>query len=201
MSCGGAVPGTCTNGSCGNCGGPGQPCCNGNPNGGRAGDFCTAAGLTCVEAGGGGSVCSMCGGPGQPCCGGTTCDAGGCCNQDPNTPTCIAAGQACPDNLGMCTNGGCQGGTCGLVGQRCCAGDVECTGTYTRCADNFCEPCGGSAQRCCDGGQNDDFCASGFVCIDQQGNRCARCGGAGQPCCAGDICSGGRTCGGNRTCN
>jgi hypothetical protein len=75
-----SVGGSCAAGSCGACGGTGQPCC-------KAGDlppFCTGAGTACDGA----NVCVECGKSGQPCCfdyvvGEPTCRGGGKCDRCP----------------------------------------------------------------------------------------------------------------------
>jgi hypothetical protein len=108
-------------------------------------------------------VCAQCGGAGQACCPTTGCANGGCCDQDNNT-TCIAANAACPMNEGVCTGGGCQGGTCGKLGQACCGNNVGCTEALTDCRNNVCTACGGSGQACCP----NDVCAMG-ACAN---NRC-----------------------------
>lgn len=97
----------------------------------------------------------------------------------------------------MCTGGGCQGGTCGKVGQRSCGGGVGCTAPYSDSDNGACRACGGSGQRCWNGAEG-NFCAAPFTC--GQNDTCTTCGGAGQACCPGNTCSGGRTCTQNR-CN
>jgi hypothetical protein len=106
----------------------------------------------------------------------------------------VSAGGTCPRGQGLCSAGGCQGGACGKVGERCC-GDVGCTAAYSRCEQGVCRSCGGVGQRCC-AGANGNYCAAPYVCanVGGGGETCTLCGGAGQPCCPGATCTGGRTC-------
>ena len=186
-TCGGAY-GTCTDGACESGGPPNKPCgddcCDGNPNGnGETYDFCTTSGTVCNDA----NKCSACGGAGQPCCEGIVCDGEACCDQGPNQPTCVASGGACSGADGVCQGGGCNGGTCGLVGQAECIW-AGCTGPYTENNNNICEPCGGLGQECCDSASG-KFCGAPNVCFDDGNNKfCEPCGAIGQACCLGDLC-------------
>ena len=128
-TCGGALASTCVNGSCGTCGAAGQDCCR-DANGQRT--LCTASGLACGQN----QKCVACGGAGEECCAGNACGAGGCC--DNNTNLCIASGGACSSNTGTCSGGGCQGGTCGKLGQPACSGDVACTAPFTIRGNGVC---------------------------------------------------------------
>jgi hypothetical protein len=157
---------------CGTCGGPTQPCCNGQ-------NQCTP-GNVCVGRGMGmpGS-CQACGGAGQPCCNGgqaTACMAPLGCVNDP-------AGDKC--------------GTCGAMGQSCCNGQNQCPGGMglvcvgrnngMNIAGN-CQPCGASGQNCCPGGAAAQCPAAGVGqgCITAPaptGDKCGACGTMGLPCC------------------
>src|SRR6185295_3166394 len=66
----------CNMGSCGNCGGPGQPCCGGAAGGNG---YCTA-GFTVCRGGGGQRSCIACGMAGLPCCENDFCAQGLNCN-------------------------------------------------------------------------------------------------------------------------
>jgi hypothetical protein len=138
--------------------------------------------------GGAMASCQACGGAGQPCCDGNVCgDNNGCCDQD--THTCVLNGAACAGGLGTCMGGGCQGGTCGKIGQALCAG-IGCTAAFAIERNAQCVPCGGSGERCCPG-RGGDFCGAPFVC--NGGGMCEPCGGTGQLCCPGGRCTTG-TC-------
>jgi hypothetical protein len=133
----GGIPGTCGAGSCGDCGGVGQPCC---PFMGT--EQCTAGGAVCqdgacIECGDAsepccfagkchgaslscaGTTCAPCGGPTEICCTyypapANACDGGGCCF----VGTCVGDGQdPCGCQAGECTS-------CGAVGLPCCEGNV-----------------------------------------------------------------------------
>jgi hypothetical protein len=101
-------------------------------------------------------------------------------------------------------NGGCQGGTCGKIGQACCSNGL-CTDAFADCGgNNQCRACGGLNQGCCPGNAGGDFCQAGFVCTG--GGQCVLCGGNTQRCCPGNTCpnSTNHTCafaGGPATCN
>jgi hypothetical protein len=195
-SCG--TYGTCTDGACvggGNvtCGGIGDGCCNGNPNGnGEAYDFCTTPGTVCYEVTNNNEICGLCGGVGQPCCEGILCDGDACCDDGPKPPTCVASGGSCSGSDGVCSGGGCLGGTCGLVGQVECP-SAGCTAPYTENNNNMCEPCGGLGQECCDS-ENGKFCGSPNVCFDGIDKFCEACGAIGQACCLGDLCPASGSC-------
>jgi hypothetical protein len=64
------VSGTCSAGSCGNCGAVGQPCCGGTDGGGfgAGAGTCTASGSRCTNG-----SCAACGGEGGACCQGNQC--------------------------------------------------------------------------------------------------------------------------------
>ena len=98
--------------------------------------------------------------------------------------------------------GGCDGGTCGKIGQPCCGGDVDCTAPFSFCsgaAGDTCVPCGGLGQVACDSA-NGRYCAPPTVVTNDWPPLCVACGALGQPCCQGDVCQEG-TCGaGNNTC-
>lgn len=158
-TCGGTGLGTCTNGACG-CGGDGQTCCKGSPNGGWNENFCTASGEACNPAGG---TCTACGGTGQPCCDGLWCGGGGCC--DRSTRTCTADGAMCGGGQGACSSGACGGGTCGGEGLTCCGNNVECTAPYTSCQMGTCAGCGGNGEPCCIGNNTGGYwCSVGLGC-------------------------------------
>jgi hypothetical protein len=113
----GLPPPNCTNASCGNCGGPNQPCCPGN-----MGNTCTAPFTVCQSA-----MCNPCGMTGQQCCPGSIC-----------TP-----GNACQANGGDAGGGTCV--MCGGSGQLCC--DVTSTvqgAPTTPCIPNSGLTCGSS---------------------------------------------------------
>jgi len=195
QDCGGGY-GTCTDSECqsfGNfdCGAAGSDCCDGTPNGnGDANDFCTQSGLVCT--GTFMDQCETCGGAGQPCCEGGVCDAGGCCDHDPSNPVCVASGGSCPGGDGVCLDGGCQGGTCGKIGQAECT-TAGCTGAFTELDNNVCVPCGGLDQECCDS-ESHKYCGAPYVCFGDFNDRtCVECGAIGQACCQGDLCASG-TC-------
>jgi hypothetical protein len=116
-------------------------------------------------------TCVSCGSGGEPCCDGNWCDDGGCCDNSFNVPTCVAAaiGDAaagtCSQGHGTCSNGGCQGGTCGEIGQPCCGDGVGCTAPYAFCnGNNLCVACGGQNQRCCPAIRGNDWCGEPFNC-------------------------------------
>src|SRR5258708_5975907 len=99
--------GSCNNGTCVQCGAPGQACCGGGQIcqqcGGAGqpccpGETCNASGLAC-----GGGVCVACGAVGERCCPGAACN-GGCC--DPGKISCIGNGSMCSTG-GSCANGIC----------------------------------------------------------------------------------------------
>jgi hypothetical protein len=189
--------GECTGGMDGTCGGNGDACCDGNPNGnGEAYDFCTSAGYACNPDN---DECYPCGGPGQPCCEGNFCEAGGCCDHnEQDWPVCIANGESCSGGQGTCSNGGCRGGDCGVLGHSCCGNDVRCTAPFTDCAGGTCMPCGGLAQRCCDSASG-SYCGAPYVCANN-GNTCVACGDIGEPCCLADTCAVGTCNGATNTC-
>jgi len=142
---------------CRNCGGTGQPCCDGQVC--LSGGCCDASSHQCIQIGAncpgaqgvcllGGCQSGACGRLGAPCCGGgvsCTAPSSTCSNG-----TCVACGGSgqpcCPPNRG---SGGycgepfvCQTGTnrcvaCGATSNACCAGSV-CT--MTACgATNVCQ--------------------------------------------------------------
>jgi hypothetical protein len=148
-----------------------------------------------------GQNCAACGGAGQPCCNGTSCGGGGCC--DNNTGLCLGAGTACGAgaNAGTCTNGGCQSGRCGRLGEPACPGGIGCTAPYTFEQNGNCVACGAQDQICCDNGNNGRYCGAGELCVNNgNGGRCQACGGMGQACCLGRTCATG-ACNGNNVCN
>jgi hypothetical protein len=186
-SCG-LVPGTCSAGSCGTCGGIGQACC--------PADRCTAANAMCQE--GRCQACGLlgqwccfssictepdtacavgcqkCGEPGGPCCPGETCHGDGCCFENRCVPSggpCMSGGPA--GNQGTCAAGRCSG--CGTLGAACC-GDHCLDGMS--CEDRVCTLCGGLGEPCCPAAR----CAAPLLCSNV---GCVACGGPGQPCCRG----------------
>lgn len=185
-TCGGTPSlGTCGGGSsCGTCGGDGQPCCTGAPGGvGEAANFCTTSGEACDPATG---KCATCGGNNHPCCDGVWCGGNGCCDQ--TAKKCVPNTATCGGGQGTCTNGACQGGACGGMGEPCCGGNVGCTAPFSACQAGVCVGCGGTGEPCCPGNNTGGFwCSSGDTCDKASGN-CLACGGTGQPCCAGAGC-------------
>lgn len=151
-----------------------------------------------------------CGGAGQMCCKGETCKAGGCCVDT----ACVASGDTCGGgaNLGTCKAGAC--GSCGGVGEPCCAMKESdncsgvtsncggCTAPQTTCPSgqigDTCITCGGDGQPCCA-----NACVGAFSrCAAQNGSDSickSDCGGPGQPCCDYGLCKGG-CCMGDNTC-
>jgi hypothetical protein len=83
------VGGVCNAGSCGTCGGAGQPCCGSNPTAG----FCTASGMNCSSG-----ICASCGNLGSFCCISGT-----------GVGTCNSPGAACSNNVCIsCGANGCS---------------------------------------------------------------------------------------------
>lgn len=166
-----ATDGLCTAGGCANCGREGQLCCQG-----RA---CSPH-LTCTVDG---HCTAACGGPGQPCCPGGVCTNGCCVEPTLNSANeCVAIGDVCPGVAGACAaDGSC--GTCGGLGQPCCAfsptdltGLGYCAAPLSDClepagsdslelTDQFCQACGQRGLPCCGWG-----CQGGSVC-NRQGMR------------------------------
>lgn len=148
-----------------------------------------------------GMTCLPCGHPGEACCTGNLCLGSGCCVHELAKSTCIANGAACAPDQGSCSNGACQDGGCGLVGQPQC-GTLRCTSPFTVGnaigAPELCASCGGIGQKCCDA--IDPFggtCGLGATCTPvnlMPYSECAACGDHGQPCCAGRFCNDGSTC-------
>jgi hypothetical protein len=161
VACGHGL-GTCANGSCGSCGGLGQPCCpvdmsegcSGPPDAGACGG-CTQTGTMCFPNQLGGS-CVACGMEGQQCC----------------INDCIGQYAYCDsyfDDAGqaqyVCSS------QCGGPGQPCCQ-DFACKN-------------GGCCMQGTSG--NGDTCVDSTTCGCTSG-QCTTCGLLGQPCCAGDTC-------------
>lgn len=149
--------GTCAAGSCGTCGGLGQPCCQEasstpectapgtlcdfvntkicvacgqekQPCCDYGGDTCLTSHMVCLLTDAGGSMCtSACGGTDQPCCTSHVCDNGGCCLNDDRPGTCVGS-PTCGCTAGACT-------TCGAEGLPCCADEVCAVGTCTPTVD------------------------------------------------------------------
>ncbi len=197
----------CSNGSCGACGGRGQPCC---------GTACTAAGAFCNDEVGQPSVCLACGGQGERCCQGVELDT-----STPRPSFRCLAGLACSGRPAMpasrCIPCGLPGGPCCLgetcQGGGCCFRDV-CAGpgqnceTNSVCADGLCSGCGAVGQPCCNlrgsPGRGDQCYEANTTCIvtgavnvgTQQFSitACARCGELDQLCCGDLRCSEGLEC-------
>eukprot|EP00892_Ulva_mutabilis_P010419 jgi/Ulvmu1/774/UM010_0148.1 len=160
------------NGTCMECGGAGQRCCQPRP----TDDAICMAG----ECSGGRCPASPaqeegCGERGQPCCPGSS-----------NNARCPSgASLRCSSASG---DGRCE--ACGGAGEPCCqvltTSDLSCdTGNVCTAAD-VCEPCGERGELCCDGRNNVDLCPAGInlFCDGPSGTgRCASCGGIGEPCC------------------
>jgi hypothetical protein len=188
------------------CGGQGQPCCGGGTD--HSANLCVGSGLACDPAT---NTCIACGADTKLCCEGDACNsAGACCDRRAGNNfqgICVPSGSACSGNQGKCMNGGCQGGTCGTLGQPCCGAGIGCTGEQVSCLGGFnCAPCGGLNEPCCLGttsGQvpanvDASWCAAPYAC--NAARTCVACGGSGQPCCPGRQCTGTLTCGTNVTC-
>lgn len=166
---GGCAPGAvCIDDTCKPCGAPDGPCC--------ANGTCSPGGM-CV-----GGECAACGAAGEPCCPYQSCP-GGCCIPDgTGTGLCLAATQACSDNLGgTCdsTTSGCGVGVaqCGAAGQSCCLWSTTptgilvqgCTAPWTTCGAPTCEACGVPGGRCCPNGACQASTCQGAVCLAPQG--------------------------------
>ena len=167
--------GICAAGSC-ECGHENEPCCD---YGGNtcldANDQCMIGGLT--------DVCKPCGVPGNPCCPNNTCATGGCCVYEYTTGSiCVANGATCQTTpTATCNAGTC--GSCGGVGQACCASpDNICTAPNTYCSSpvnaGTCQSCGAAGEPCCAGAS---FLATGTSC-----NRGLTCSSTSQA--TGGIC-------------
>jgi hypothetical protein len=145
-------------GACTQCGGSGQPCCDGNncSNGGCCiqavvGSTCVAAQAMCPGMQGacsaGGCQGGACGKTGEPCCVGDVCTAPLTTCRTMQCAACGGAGQPCCPEFGRggggggyCTTGlACDGNDtcaqCGASGQPCCPGDMCTSGT---CANGRC---------------------------------------------------------------
>ena len=157
--CGQGLTGTCTAGSCGSCGGLGQPCCAvshseacSSPQGACGG--CTQSGTMCSTSGPDGT-CVACGAEGMTCC---------------YDYWCVGAYSYCDgsylDDAGralyVCSS------KCGGPGQLCCQGEL--------CKNGGCCMVGA------EGG-----CVESPTCGCTAG-QCTTCGVAGQACCAGETC-------------
>jgi len=129
------------------CGGPGQPCCDGNNCDG--GGCCDHNTDTCV---GEGNNCSN----NQGTCSAGSCQGGSCgaLGQE-----CCNNGVSCTADFTDCTNDTCS--PCGGLGQRCCdgVGGRYCGSPYA-CENNTCKTCGGLGELCCPG----DVCDGSFTC-------------------------------------
>lgn len=140
----------CTNSICqSDCGGPGQPCCQGTS---------CAPGFVCN----GSSVCVLCGVPGEACCARNDCGSG-CCENG----SCVGAGDSCANGM-ACSNGAC--GSCGAKNAPCCA-NRQCTAPGTLCIGagvGTCGDCGGNGQNCC----LNNTCVTDNVC---SGGICSAC--------------------------
>lgn len=194
--------GICGGGSCGHCGGIGQPCCNGQ---------CTAPGSKCIVSPDG-SRCVTCGGLGEPCCSGVPgypdrciavglgCSLAGKCQPcGKEGQTCCDGANACPAEM-VCNPSQITCERCGALGQFCCGGQCA-NGSACDQANNRCAPCGLLGELCC----------PGSVCITPRSicypnvtlefspepSLCRACGELGQNCCASRTCQSNFTCTGS----
>jgi hypothetical protein len=168
--CGQEFTSTCKAGSCGSCGGLGQPCCDVSlwswcP---RTGDHqgpsctgCTQSGTMCSSTGTGGT-CVACGADGMQCC----------------WEGCLGANSYCDDYLDDA--GRPEVNDAGLI-------------------ENVCSSqCGGPGQPCCQGNTcKNDGCCLGGGCVASPtcgctAGQCTTCGLTGQACCAGNTCQAGQ---------
>lgn len=148
---------------CVKCGGVDEPCCAVT-----AAQRCAEPDTSC-RAVAGASRCVKCGVPGGPCCSGNQCASGCCLRLTSTESVCAAAGTACGINPGLCgADGAC--GTCGGLGQACCAPGPFCSAPGSSCVfdsglgRSVCQPCGKLGQKCCGVG-------SSGTCTDRL--RCA----------------------------
>ncbi len=93
----------CEYGSCGVCGGPGQPCCPDRS--------CTASAVACDQ-----DICRLCGMTGAPCCAGKYCAAGSVCGNRTTCEPCGSRGQPCCAANACASALSCGGGVCGAQG-------------------------------------------------------------------------------------
>jgi hypothetical protein len=170
--CGQGLTGMCTAGSCGSCGGRGQPCCAVSQSEGCSGPQGSCGG--CTQSG---TMCSTSGPDGVY----TLLDA---------TPgTCVACGA---DGLTCCYGYWCVGAS------SYCDSYLDDAGT----AKYVCSSkCGGPDQPCCQGStcKNGGCCmqGAGGGCVVSPtcgctAGQCTTCGVAGQACCAGQTCQAGQ---------
>lgn len=148
----------------------------------RDGECCAGCwtGSECVD----GDILTECGSFGLLC---EDCVDGNPCTED-----------ICKENGGCshpavlqyseCPEGQCFSTTCYAVGdedERCRSGS-QCDADDLVCYSNYCKPCGGSNEYCCQPSFPITACESDdLVCVD---NKCKACGGKNQPCCAGNKC-------------
>jgi hypothetical protein len=163
----------CIGDTCVSCGGLDEFCC---PNGVCESDLtCLAQFAENVEGRGGGAavaplLCVPCGEAGEPCCGSETCDSGFVC-EPCLFETVPGEGAGAGNGVIPCPLG----------------------------SPDVCLPCGGLAQRCCEG----ETCNEGFDCrvlgLETAGEgsgagrvstTCVPCGALDQPCCDQQTCLG-----------
>jgi hypothetical protein len=178
QECGGAL-GSCSNGSCGSCGGVGQPCC---PMANAGGQYqacsrantpdcsgCTASGAVCPWTRST-DTCIACGEDKQPCCGGHGCL--------PPLSACVAsaADAAAPEDGGASVTTYSCTTQCGHAGEPCCQGNVCLAGG------------------CCLGdGLGVTACVAAPTCGCTNG-ACTTCGRLDLECCAGGLCDKDTSC-------
>lgn len=69
--------------------------------------------------------------------------------------------------IGSCSDGSCEGGSCGRPGQPCCEVDGPdfCSGPYAICIGGVCDTCGNEGELCCSPGAHCNgrlICDTGF---------------------------------------
>ncbi len=170
----------CSNGSCGGCGGLGEPCCNDfiytPPDGGAEGGSDAQADAG-VDSGSDAQAdaASDSGGDAQA----DAASDSGSDAQAPaeagSAPSCTSPVSRCEPSLNTCVS-------CGGPGEACCGGGA-CASPYLACNGAICLGCGGSGQPCC----AFNACGTGLDCAN--GRVCGRCGAAGQACCIDNTCS------------
>lgn len=154
------LAGTCAAGSCGSCGGLGQPCCAVTQSEGCSSQQavcggCTESGTMCSTPGPQGT-CVACGTDGMNCCYGSWC---------------VGTSLYCHSYLDGGTAEYTCSSACGGPGQPCCQGETCKNGGCCMFSQSF----GGFT------------CVASPTCGCTAG-QCTTCGVAGQACCEGQSC-------------
>ncbi len=201
------------NHACYNCGGAGQPCCDGV--GCSSGAMCDPVLKTCVECGTANSACCLNAASGLY----DVCTASGTfCNSTAKCQPCGTDGAACCQPNNLCPNAGTQNLSCdvsiippatapallcyncGALSQRCCGGMGGSCASPSFCnSTGMCATCGLAAgDQCCSGSLCVQGAAQNLTCNYTSPAvppyKCVNCGNGGQSCCPGNSCRSTATC-------